>query len=84
MNYDYAVIGSGFGGSVAALRWSEKGYKVAVIEQGDWVTAEDMEAADSSVRRSNRVPALGLSGYFTQHFYRQYRRESQSYHCGHG
>jgi len=34
MTYDYAVIGSGFGGSVCALRLSEKGYKVAVIEKG--------------------------------------------------
>ncbi len=70
MDYDYAVIGSGFGGSVAALRLSEKGYKVAVIEQGGWVTAADIEEADSNVRRLNWFPALGLSGYFTQHFYR--------------
>ena len=70
MVYDYAVIGSGFGGSVAALRLSEKGYKVAVIEQGSWVTAADIEEADNNVRRLNWFPALGLSGYFTQHFYR--------------
>jgi cholesterol oxidase len=70
ITYDYAVIGSGFGGSVAALRLSEKGYKVAVIEQGDWVTAADIEEADHSVRRLNWLPALGLSGYFTQHYYR--------------
>lgn len=70
MVYDYAVIGSGFGGSVAALRLSEKGYRVAVIEQGEWVTAADIEEADGNVRRLNWAPALGLSGYFTQHFYR--------------
>ncbi|RLB89745.1 MAG: hypothetical protein DRH26_10985, partial [Deltaproteobacteria bacterium] len=50
MEYDYAVIGSGFGGSVSALRLSEKGYKVAVIEQGGWVTSADIEEADNSVR----------------------------------
>jgi cholesterol oxidase len=32
--YDYIIIGSGFGGSVAAMRLSEKGYKVLVIEKG--------------------------------------------------
>ena len=34
MIYDYIVIGSGFGGSVASLRLVEKGYKVLTIEQG--------------------------------------------------
>lgn len=33
MEYDYIIIGSGFGGSVSALRLSEKGYKVLVIER---------------------------------------------------
>ena len=32
--YDYVVIGSGFGGSVSALRLAEKGYRVAVLEKG--------------------------------------------------
>lgn len=39
--YDYIIIGSGFGGSVSALRLSEKGYKVLVIEKGKWYRAED-------------------------------------------
>jgi cholesterol oxidase len=33
-DYDYIVIGSGFGGSVSALRLAEKGYSVCVIERG--------------------------------------------------
>ena len=33
-DYDVIVIGSGFGGSVAALRLTEKGYRVAVLEAG--------------------------------------------------
>jgi cholesterol oxidase len=33
-DYDWIVIGSGFGGSVSALRLAEKGYKVAVLEAG--------------------------------------------------
>jgi len=32
-DYDYVIIGSGFGGSVSALRLSEKGYKVLVVEK---------------------------------------------------
>ena len=35
-DFDYIIIGSGFGGSVSALRLSEKGYKVLVIEKGKW------------------------------------------------
>jgi len=34
--YDAVVIGSGFGGPVAALRLAEKGYRVLVIEKGKW------------------------------------------------
>lgn len=34
LEYDYVIVGSGFGGSVSALRLSEKGYKVAVLEMG--------------------------------------------------
>ncbi|MGB5683035.1 MAG: FAD-binding protein, partial [Polyangiales bacterium] len=38
MDYDVIIIGSGFGGSVPALRLTEKGYRVAVLEQGRRVT----------------------------------------------
>ena len=34
LEYDYVVIGSGFGGSVSALRLVEKGYRVCVLESG--------------------------------------------------
>jgi cholesterol oxidase len=33
-DYDYLIIGSGFGGSVSALRLAEKGWRVAIVEQG--------------------------------------------------
>ena len=39
LEYDYIIVGSGFGGSVSALRLSEKGYKVLVIEKGKWFGA---------------------------------------------
>jgi len=32
--YDYVIIGSGFGGSVCAMRLTEKGYKILVLEKG--------------------------------------------------
>ena len=46
MDYDVLIVGSGFGGSVAALRLSEKGYRVAVLEQGRRIARADIEAAD--------------------------------------
>lgn len=40
---DVAVVGSGFGGSVAALRFAEAGYRVVVVERGDHVSPETFE-----------------------------------------
>ena len=40
-DYDVIVVGSGFGGSVTALRLSEKGYRVGVLETGRRWTDED-------------------------------------------
>jgi cholesterol oxidase len=61
-DFDVAVIGSGFGGSVAALRLSEKGYKVLVIESG--ARFEDKDFAKSSFDLKNFLffPKLGLKG----------------------
>lgn len=69
MDYDVIIIGSGFGGSVAALRLSEKGYKVAVIEQGRRVSREDMQKANRSPLHLFWMPELGLKGFFTQRFF---------------
>jgi cholesterol oxidase len=71
MDYDFAVIGSGFGGSVAALRLAEKGYSVVVLEQGHEVTPPDMEEASKSLRKLLWMPRLGMRGFFTQRFFRQ-------------
>ncbi|MCA9522341.1 MAG: GMC family oxidoreductase [Myxococcales bacterium] len=68
--FDAIVIGSGFGGSVAALRLAERGYRVAVLEQGQRVTRELMERAATDPRRFLWLPELGWSGYFSQEIYR--------------
>ena len=70
MDYDALIVGSGFGGSVAAFRLSEKGYRVAVLEQGRRIKAQDMEQANRSLFHLFWIPTLGLKGFFTQSFFR--------------
>ena len=70
MDYDAIVIGSGFGGSVCALRLSEKGYRVAVLEQGRRFENKDLQKANNSLRDLFWMPGLGLKGLFTQRFFR--------------
>lgn len=62
MDYDYIIIGSGFGGSVSALRLSEKGYKVLVIEKGKWYRAEDFPKTNWNLRKWLWIPALRFFG----------------------
>ena len=66
-DFDVVIIGSGFGGSVPALRLTEKGYRVAVVEQGRRITPADMRAADRSIGKLFWVPKLGFRGFFVQH-----------------
>ncbi|QLY27737.1 GMC family oxidoreductase [Nocardia huaxiensis] len=61
-DYDVVVIGSGFGGSVSALRLTEKGYRVAVLESGRRWNAEDIPSSNWNVRKSIWAPRLGLTG----------------------
>ena len=61
-DFDYIVIGSGFGGSVSACRLSEKGYKVAVIEQGKRKQAKDFAKSNWNVSKYLWAPLLKCFG----------------------
>jgi cholesterol oxidase len=63
-DYDWIIVGSGFGGSVSALRLAEKGYKVAVLECGKRFTDKDFPKSTWDVRRYFWAPRLGLRGIF--------------------
>lgn len=68
--FDVLIIGSGFGGSVSALRLAEKGYRVALLEQGRELGADDLRRAGQSMRHLLWAPALGLRGPLAQKVYR--------------
>jgi cholesterol oxidase len=61
-DYDWLVIGSGFGGSVSALRLAEKGYAVGVLEAGRRFRDEDFAKTTWDAKNFNWIPALGLLG----------------------
>ncbi len=68
LDYDYVIIGSGFGGSVSALRLSEKGYKVLVIEKGKWYTNKDFPKTNWNLKKWLWLPSLKLHGFFKMTF----------------
>lgn len=59
---DVVIVGSGFGGSVAALRLAEKGYRVRVYEAGRRFADEDFAKTSWNLRRYLWAPALGCYG----------------------
>jgi len=63
-DYDWIVVGSGFGGSVSALRLAEKGYSVAVLECGRRFRDDDFPKSAWDARRYWWGPRVGLRGIF--------------------
>lgn len=69
-SYDYVIVGSGFGGSVSALRLAQKGYKVLIIEKGKWYSKEDFPKTNWNLKRWLWLPSLKLHGIMKMTFFR--------------
>ncbi len=69
-NYDYVIIGSGFGGSVSALRLCEKGYKVLIIEKGKWYAKDDFPKTNWNLKKWLWLPSLRFFGIMKMTFFK--------------
>jgi cholesterol oxidase len=63
-DFDWIVVGSGFGGSVSALRLTQKGYRVGMFESGRRFSDHEFPKSTWDVRRYFFAPRLGLRGIF--------------------
>jgi cholesterol oxidase len=68
---DVAVVGSGFGGSVAALRLTEKGYGVTVFEKGRRWRTQDLPTTNWNIPKSFWFPWVGCYGAWALHLLRE-------------
>jgi cholesterol oxidase len=69
-NFDVVIVGSGFGGSVAALRLTEKGYRVAVLEAGRRFADDEFAKTSWNLRKYLWAPRLGCFGIQRIHLLR--------------
>lgn len=60
--YDYVIMGSGFGGSVSALRLAQKGYKVLVVERGKWYKSTDFPKTNWNLPKWLWFPKIRFFG----------------------
>lgn len=70
IDWDYVVVGSGFGGSVCGLRLVEKGYRVLMLEKGRRLGEKDFPETNWDLKRWLWLPALGFRGLFKMTFLR--------------
>ena len=63
-DYDWLIVGSGFGGSVSALRLSEKGYSVGMLECGRRFADDEFPESTADLKRYFWSPYLGMKGIF--------------------
>jgi cholesterol oxidase len=70
-DFDYIIIGSGFGGSVSAMRLSEKGYSVLVIEKGKRWKATDFPKTNWSLHKYLWMPFFKFFGFQKLTFFRE-------------
>jgi cholesterol oxidase len=60
--FDYVIIGSGFGGSVSAMRLAEKGYRVLVLERGKRFRDQDFARSTWNIRKYLWLPIARCFG----------------------
>jgi len=60
--YDYVIVGSGFGGSVSAMRLTEKGYSVLVLEKGKRYEDQDFAKSNWQYWKYLWLPAIRAHG----------------------
>src|SRR5690606_32052586 len=69
-DFDFIVVGSGFGGSVSALRLTEKGYRVLMLEKGGELGPAQFPKTNWNLKRWLWLPVLGWRGLFQMSFFR--------------
>ena len=63
-DYDWLIVGSGFGGSVSALRLAEKGYSVGVLECGRRFADDEFPSTTADLKSYFWNPKVGMKGIF--------------------
>jgi cholesterol oxidase len=69
-DFDYLIIGSGFGGSTAAHRLTQKGYSVGMMEMGKRWSSETYPSSNWHLHRWLWRPMLGLKGFFNLRWFK--------------